>query len=173
MNNNKVQQVTESLIGLRLSVARRAADMRVFHFGEMREGNGGTVGQYALHIQCPWRIDGPEGIVTGRRDLWEHISTKPMPDEWEPGIDDNIQDVRLSNLFGGYDNKTHSHVNSGESLVVESVRASDVGDLDIKLSGGYRLVLFPFGSTGEAWRLINPGKDMSHFVIEGTRSYFV
>src|SRR5688572_2366118 len=99
MSQNKVQQVAESLIGLRLSAARRAADMRVFHFGDMREENGGTLGQYALHVQCPWRIDGPQGIITGRHDLWKHISGKVMPDEWKPSIDDNIQDVRLSDLF--------------------------------------------------------------------------
>lgn len=172
MNQNKVQQVVESLIGLRLSVARRAGDMRVFHFGQMRDKDGATVGQYALHIQCPWRIDGPDGIVTGQCDLWEHISAEPMPDEWEPSIDDNIQDVRISNLFGGYDAKTHSHVNGSDSLVVERVRASNIGDLDINLSDGYRLILFPGGSTGEAWRLFEPGNDVPHFVIEGSGSHF-
>jgi hypothetical protein len=172
MSQNKVQQVVDSLIGLRLSVARRAADMRMFHFGQMREDNGGTAGQYALHVQCPWRIDGPEGIVTGRSDLWEHVSGKPMPDEWEPSIDDNLQDMRIRSLFGDYDPKT-GHVNTGELLVVERVRASDIGDLDISLSGGYRLVVFPSGSTGEAWRILGPRKDVAHFVVEGSGSYSV
>jgi hypothetical protein len=95
-----------------------------------------------------------------------------MPDEWEPGIEDNVQDIRLGNLLGGYDFKTHSHVNDSESLVVERVRASDFGDLDINLSGGYRLILFPDGSTGEAWRLFEPGKDVPHFVIEGNERHF-
>ena len=139
----------------------------------MREENGRTVGQYALHVQCPWRIDGPEGIVTGRSDLWEHISGKTMTDEWEPGTDDNIQDVRISNLFGGYDAKTHSHLNSSEWLVVERVQASDIGDLNVSLSGGYRLVLFPGGSIGEAWRIFEPGRGVPHFVIEDGRGYFV
>ena len=163
----------ESLTNLRLSVARRVPDMRVFHFGQMRQGNGGTMGQYALHIQCPWRIDGPEGIVTGRSDLWEHISGKRMPDEWEPSIDDNIQDIQIGYLLGSYNTETHSHVNSSALLVVERVRASDIGDLDINLSGGYRLILFPSGRIGEAWRLFEPGKDTPHFVIEGSGSYFV
>ncbi len=167
IDNNRVRQAVEPLIGLKLSVARRAADMRVFHFGDMREVDQGTIGQYALHVQCPWRIDGPKGIVTGRSDLWEHISGKIMPDEWEPSIDDNIQDMRLRNLFGGYDAKTHSHVNITEWLVVEYVEASGVGDLDISLSGGYRLVVFPGGSTGEAWRIFEPDNEAPHFVVEG------
>src|SRR6185437_7812524 len=37
------------LIGLRLSIARRAADLRVFHFGAVSAVDGGTVGQFALH----------------------------------------------------------------------------------------------------------------------------
>jgi hypothetical protein len=172
VKQNNVQQVAKCLIGLRLSVARRAADMRVFHFGQMRERDGTTVGQYALHIQCSWRIDGPNGIFTGRGDLCEHISGRPMPDEWEPSIYDNVQDAQISDLLGGYDTKTHSHVNVSESLVVERVRASDMGDLDIDLSGGYRLVLFPDGSICEAWRLFEPGKDVPHFVIGGNESHF-
>ena len=60
------------LVGLKLSVARRAADLRNFQFGPMRAVEGGTLGEWALHVQCPWRIEGPDGnIVTGRSDLWE------------------------------------------------------------------------------------------------------
>src|SRR5206468_3725261 len=131
-----VQEALEPLIGLKLSIARRAGSMlRNFHFGGVEEIEGGTVGQYALHIQCPWRIDGPEGIITGRADVWEHISGKIMPDEWEPGIGDNIQDVRLGDLLKGYDPNTRSHVNLTEWLVVERVQTSAVGDATIELSG--------------------------------------
>jgi hypothetical protein len=51
----------EVLIGLRLSIVRRAADMLVLHFGNIRAHSSGkgTVGDYALHVQCPWRLDGP------------------------------------------------------------------------------------------------------------------
>ncbi len=59
------------LVGLQLSFARRAADMRNFGFGKIRAVKNGTVADYALHIQCPWRIESTEGIVTGRLDLWE------------------------------------------------------------------------------------------------------
>lgn len=68
------QQVVTALsqiIGLPLTAARRAADMRTFQFGTLREVERGSVGDFALHVQCPWRIEGPAGIVTGRLDLWE------------------------------------------------------------------------------------------------------
>lgn len=173
IDNNRVRQAVEPLIGLKLSVARRAADMRGFHFGDMQEVDDGTIGQYALHVSCPWRIDGPKGIVTGRIDLWEHISGNPMPDEWEPSIDDNLQDLQLSKLLGGFDVKTRSHVNISEWLVVEHVHVSNVGDLDISLSGGYRLVVFPGGSKNEAWRIFEPDKGSPHFVVEGNKVYFI
>jgi hypothetical protein len=56
------------LIGLRLSIVRRAADMLVAHFGDIRPHSSGegTVGDYAFHVQCPWRFDGPVDTVTGR-----------------------------------------------------------------------------------------------------------
>jgi hypothetical protein len=167
MSKNKVQQIGESLLGLKLSIARRAADMRVFHFGHAGDEEESKVGQYALHIQCPWRIDGPEGIITGRSDLWEHISGKPMPDKWEPGVDDNIQDMRIGNLLGGFDARTRSHINNTDRLVVEGVQSSHLGDLKIDLTGGYHLILFPGGSIGEAWRLFEPGRDADHLVVEG------
>jgi hypothetical protein len=45
----------DALIGLRLSIVRRAADMLGLHFGDTRpeESGEGTVGAYALHVQCP------------------------------------------------------------------------------------------------------------------------
>jgi hypothetical protein len=141
--------------------------MRMFAFGNMHEVDGGTVGEYALHIQCPWRIDGPSGIVTGRSDLWEATSGAVMPDEWEPGFDDNVQDVALANLLGASDATTNSHVSNGVKLVVERVDANDIGDLVLTFSGGYRLVIFPSGTVGEAWRLFQPGTETPHLVVEG------
>jgi hypothetical protein len=173
MGNNRVQQAVEPLIGLKLSVSRRAADMRIFHFGDIREVNGGTVGQYALHIQCPWRVDGPDGIVTGRSDLWEHISGKGMPDDWEPGTDDNVQDTRLRDLFGDFGAGTLLNPKNGQKFVVETAQANELGDLEIGLTGGYHLIVFPAGTSGEAWRLFEPGKETPHFVVEGSGVYVV
>ncbi len=165
-----IQHALEPLLGLKLSIARRAVDMRIFHFGDIEADKNGTSGQYALHIQCPWCLDGPDGIVTGRRDLWEHISGEVMPDEWEPGIADNLQDIRLGVLLGGYDSDTRSHINATDILKVERVQGSDLGDVMIELSGGYRLTLFPAGTVGVEWRIFRPGDIDSHFVVEGEQT---
>jgi hypothetical protein len=51
------------LFGLSLAIARDAADMKNFHFGVVGPHSSveGTVDQYALHIQCAWRILGAAG----------------------------------------------------------------------------------------------------------------
>lgn len=169
------KQVTEQLsqlIGLKLSIARRAADMRGFHFGRLtlRPDGKGSVGEFALHIQCPWRIDGPDGIVTGDGDLWD--SAEPDEevdwDTWHYDENENLQDWQIAALLGGYDPSTRSFTNDTGFLVVEGVEADDFGGATVTLSGGYRLSIFPSGGVGEDWRLFRPSAP-SHFVVRGGR----
>ena len=66
------------LIGLRLSIVRRAADMLVLHFGTIRPhpSGEGTVADYALHVQCPWRMDSQAQVIASREancDAWRRI----------------------------------------------------------------------------------------------------
>jgi hypothetical protein len=159
------------LIGLELAIARRAADMRIFQFGPIRTVRKGTVGEYALHIQCPWRIEGPAGIVTGRLDLWDPADEGEDIDwdTWDYDRNENLQDRRLGALLGGEDPETRSFVNRTGHLVVEAVEADDCGGAVIGLSGGYRLVLFPAGACGEDWRILRPDAGEPHFVVAGGR----
>lgn len=139
------------LIGLKLSIARRAGDMRVFHFGgvTVAEDGRGSFGQFALHVQCPWRIEGPDGIVTSRTDLWQPADPDANIDwdTWDCDKDENLQDLRIASLLGGYDAATRSLIHATDLLVVEGVDPDEYGGATI--SGGYRLVLFPSGSAGE------------------------
>src|SRR5262249_40376687 len=82
------------LIGLRLSIVRRAADMLVLHFGDVRAhpSGEGTVGDYALHVQCSWRLDGPAGTVTGQGDLWEYAGPGERPRNWSYDDGHSLQD---------------------------------------------------------------------------------
>jgi hypothetical protein len=159
------------LIGLRLTIARRAADLRNFQFGQIRAVERGTVGEYALHIQCPWRLEGPAGILTGSSDLWEPAEASEQVgwDSWHYERNGNLQDRQIGALLGRYDAATRSFVNQTEHLVVEEVRADNCGGLTIQLSGGYRLVLFPAGIRGEDWRIFRPDTDDPHFVVAGGR----
>jgi len=157
------------LIGLKLSIARRAADLRNFQFGPVRLVDNGTVGEFALHIQCPWCIEGPDGIVTGRLDLWEPAEVVDDFDweSWDYETGENLQDKRIGTLLGGYDPQTRSFVNTTSHLVVTDVETDCFGGAAITLSGGFRLVLFPAGTQGEDWRLFRPGIDEPHFVVRG------
>src|SRR5207247_574846 len=110
----RIEQELSPLIGLRLSATHRAGPMRMFDFGELRtigsrlRGSDSVrrVGQFALHIQCPWRIEGPEGFVTGLSDLWQPIDPGPNFDvnEWDPTEDAdpaNLQDRTIDALLEG------------------------------------------------------------------------
>ncbi len=166
-------QVTLSLsklIGLPLAIARDAADMKMFHFGGVRphSSGSGTVGQYALHVQCPWRICGAEGIVTGLMDYYEptEIDGERSLEDWRCG---NLQRVRLGGLLRSFDESTRSWVNGTGQLVVEEVLADDFGGFELILSGGFRLKILPCGSRGEDWRFFVPGSEDDHLVIDGGR----
>lgn len=79
-DNAEILRTITELIGLKLAIARRAADLCVLHFGTMRltpesiipstkDKPRGMVGDFALHIQCSWRIESDAEIVTGHSDL--------------------------------------------------------------------------------------------------------
>lgn len=77
------------LISPPLAVARDAADMKNFQFGALRPhpSGRGTLGEYALHIQCPWRLTQSGHIVTGSEDYYE-------PEETDKEVD--LEDWRAT-----------------------------------------------------------------------------
>jgi hypothetical protein len=147
----------KQLVGLPLSAARRAADMRTLQFGALREVDGGSVGDFALHIQCPWRMEGLDGIVTGRSDLYEPVERGPDFDfdSWDYEKAPNLQDSQFNQLLARH----------GKSLIVQSVDADDYGSAAIAFENGFVLRMFPAGTRGEDWRLFRPKANMPHFVI--------
>jgi hypothetical protein len=155
------------LIGLRLSIVRRAADMLVLHFGDIRPhaSGEGTVGDYALHIQCPWRFDGSAGTITGRDDLWEYAGPGERPPDWSHEDGHSLQDQRFSHFFER-DEITRSWVNESDRFVVVRAEQTNLGDIRLELSNGYAILAFPAGYRHEAWRLFAPGSG-DHLVFPG------
>jgi hypothetical protein len=157
-----------SVLSLPLAIARDAGNMKSFQFGKTRPhpSGKGTVGDFALHVQCPWRLVTNDRILTGSADYCE-----PAVEGEEVNLDDhrsgNLQRKRLREVFGAYDAKTRSLINETNVLIVTSVHSDRFGGLDLELSGGFRLQVFPNGSHGEDWRFFSPGNDEDHFVIEG------
>ncbi len=165
----EIHRALTELIGLRLAVARRAADMRVIHFGTMRPAPKsilpsqkskpqGSVGDFALHIQCPWRIETDNEILTGRSDLWEPRECHEgfSYDEWEYDKDGNLQDHLIDQFVSEDDNRS-----------VEAAAVQSNGAFTLVFSCGSRLVVFPSGSVGEDWRLFRPDSNEQHLVVSG------
>jgi hypothetical protein len=148
------------LIGLRLSIIRRAADMLVLHFGDIRvhSSGTGTVGAYALHVQCPWRLEGPTGTVTGRDDLWIYAGPGGHPPGWSYDDGLSLQDKRFAELFVR-DEETRSWLNHGDRFTVTAARQTKRGDVTLDLGSQHAIVLFPVSSKSEAWRLFAPGSE--------------
>ncbi len=163
---NDVIEHLKSLVGLNLGYAPRAADMRMFQFGKLTDHESKLTGEYALHVQCPWRIEGPDGkIITGRSDLWDPVDESVDVSTWQYDTSENVQDKNIKSLLGRLREQHGLNSNAAAPLEVESVESSECGDATIRLTGGYKLKLFVSGSRGEAWRIFRPGSDDSHFVV--------
>ena len=162
-----IEQALQPLIGMPLWKAHRAADLQVFQFGARHQamtfqGHPTLVGDCALHIQCGWRIVGPGGIVTGRRDLYYPAGGDPYRDLHSFDYDGpvpNRRDARLAALL---------EERSGTPLVVMSCSADPFGSFRLAFSDGFALEVFPDDSVGgEYWRLLHPHTDGPHFVVSG------
>jgi hypothetical protein len=163
-----LERFLQVLVGLPLSIVRNAADMKVFHFGEIQShpSGRGTVGPYALHIQCPWRLVAKDTVLTGTSDRFVGPSEGTEVNDDDPRSG-NLQLVRIASLLKGFDETTKSFVNTTEQLVVMAANADNFGGADLLLSGECRLQIFPDGSLEEDWRFVElQGR---HIVIEGGR----
>lgn len=157
------------LIGMKLTIARNACDLKNFGFGEIRPHptGRGTVGQYALHLQCAWRLTDGHEVITGSGDRHRPIAEGLQTDGRDLRFGD-LQSKKLSDLLRGSDPETESILNTTDLLVVESVNLRPAGAFSLQLSGGLALDVLPDASSledgFEAWRLFVPGQDDSHIV---------
>jgi hypothetical protein len=67
---DQIVQTLSAIVGLPLTIARDSGNMKNFQFGKIRPHPSatGTVGDFALHIQCPWRLMKNDRILTGSAD---------------------------------------------------------------------------------------------------------
>ncbi|MDP9311233.1 MAG: hypothetical protein M3R24_10155 [Chloroflexota bacterium] len=171
MQTPDIRNYLHALVGLRLAAVNRAADMRVFQFGTLRAVAGRTVPDFALHIQCPWRIQQGDRLITGRSDLWQPAdSTNSIDwDTWNYDANANLQDAKLKEMLGGDGPATRTIENQTDHLLVETVAMDAFRGITISFSGGYQLVVFPAGVRGEQWRLFQPTAEQPHLVCEDER----
>lgn len=165
---DRIQQILNVLVGMKLSDIGRSADLEWFVFSPtlLIESTGESKPQpseYTLHAECAWRIVGLEGIVVGSRDRFYPAGVDPYKDlmefDWAvPGS--NRCDERVTEFL----KRRH-----GNPPVVLSIKVDQVGSLRINLSDDYKIELFPDDSLGEEyWRFFKLKSDSTHFVFEGS-----
>ncbi|MDC0706514.1 hypothetical protein [Priestia sp. AB] len=128
-----------------------------------RRGKTEELAEYALDIQCSWRIIKDNKILVGSRDFYSPRTG------WNQENDDFDWDVQGNNRF---DERIESFIeNTKEHVAVERVKPDEVGGLKIFLSQGYLLEVFPDTSEddeySEFWRFFNRRENSPHFVVTG------
>ena len=156
-----------NLVGLRLMTAAYAADMRGFGFGKQGEEAPEERGQWWLHIQCPWRIESRDAVITGSLDWYELADPDADRDpEWDPAHGGSLQEARLRGLFQDYNESERVIHDMTGLLVVDNVEVTAYGDVLLEFTNDLRLRVFASGTRGEFWRVFEKGNPDSHFVFE-------
>jgi hypothetical protein len=104
------------LIGLRLLQAAHAGDMRGFGFGSV---GASDTERWWLHIQCSWRFETNEWVITGSSDWYRPVSNEGTDEEWDPARGGSIQEIILRRLFNAYDTPRGSLRNNTELFTVQ------------------------------------------------------
>jgi hypothetical protein len=161
---DEIEQALSVLVGLPLWALGRAVDLVWFEFGGRRtvktwKGTKKEVGDYALHVQCAWRIKLNDRIVIGRGDIFcePEESDEPVPADF---------DWQKSNRFDRI--AAELLQNESRQLMVRRVDAGDAGGVTVLLDDGYKLEIFPQDSgIGEYWRFFKPATEEPHLVFSG------
>jgi hypothetical protein len=154
------------LVGLRWWSIGRVVNLVWLAFGQRRKirsfrGNWKSVGDWALHLQCGWRIGGPQGLLVASDDRFLPTGDpKKFPKKWKWDTGPNRFDERVASLF--------PETTEGFG-VVQNVRGDHFGGAQLKLTNGLQIDIFPSdtldGEDDEHWRLFQPTRKSKHFVV--------
>jgi hypothetical protein len=152
------------LVDLKLQFAGRASNLFWLGFGDIisvnRRGKTEETAEYALHIQCSWRITLDNKIVVASRDFYSPRS------DWEGNQDDFDWDIEGENRF---DERIKNFLKVKGSLIVKQVEPDMIGGLKFILSDDYILDVFPDSSEedeqSEHWRFFNRKDNSPHLVV--------
>jgi len=159
-----IHQALAPLVGLPFRCIGRATNLLWLQFGELHEVSdrrGGTkvVGDWAVHVQCPWRFVQHGKILAGYHDFY-YTPDGDTPEDWDV-VGKTRFDIAASTICTEF---------AKTPPVVASVQVDDVGGFSVHLSGEFRLDVFPDESddTSEHWRIFQPRVDSKHFVFHET-----
>jgi len=155
----------ENLVGKTITRAWHAATLRGFAFGGF---DNDEKAPWSFHIQCSWRIETQNAIITGSEDWFERANPELADDDdWDPGNGGSLQEARLRELFRDPDS-CGAIANNSALLTCTSFEVDALGSVVIGLTGGFMLRVFPAGSRGEHWRIFLKGDDESHVVCKSS-----
>ncbi|WP_086663056.1 hypothetical protein [Lentzea kentuckyensis] len=156
------RQSLAELVGERWRRVGRACDLVWLGFGPIREvtdqwGSARETSEYALHLQCGWRLCLGERRLTGSSDVY-------LPPSGWTGEGEFDWDVQGPNRFDVLAAKLRTSLEA-EPVLVTSVEVTTAGSLTVHLSGGLRIEA-PRGDSGsEDWRFFRPYRDEDHVVM--------
>ncbi|MGE0822973.1 MAG: hypothetical protein AB7G75_32205 [Candidatus Binatia bacterium] len=153
-------------VGLPWWAIGRVVDLVWLQFGQRRRvrtsrGNSKVVGDWALHLQCPWRIGGPQGLIVASDDrFYPAGNPDKVPKQWRWDTGPNRFDERVKSFF--------SAIPEGFG-VVQKVQGDRFGGAHLKLTNGLMIEIFPSDTLSsddaEHWRLLQPSRKARHFVV--------
>lgn len=152
------------LIGQPLISATRAARMQMFGFGnwiDALEGEPRKVGEYALHLQCAWRVTFKDKIFVAQNDMfYPNGDYENEPENWYWDVSEkNRCDEKMKELIIQQKNCR---------LIVEKINADEFGSLRLLFNESYSLEVFPNNSLpDEFWRFFRPSTEENHFIVGG------
>jgi hypothetical protein len=157
-DRERAQSALRQLVGLPLVASGLAASMPTWQFGELRSLAGRTgkriVGDFALHVQCPWRLVAGGAVV---------VRTECLVFNGELGTDETNAIIRFRQCLDPWLESVPKRWRA-----VEGVTVDEFGGCRIMMAEGAVLEAFATARTSvatEEWRLFRPGQDDRHVVM--------
>ena len=152
------------IIGAKFHSIRRVVDMLCFNLGnEIKDDEGRTYAEYALHIQTSWRFVKDDVILLASRDIY--LPQDEALDNGDYDFDEQSTQKEITATSSIFDVAMHDFEKHFENATVKSFDISPLGDLRINFTNGVYFETFtPSARKCEEWRFLPPGEE-DHFVI--------
>ncbi|MCL6444879.1 MAG: hypothetical protein K6T83_15735 [Alicyclobacillus sp.] len=159
----EIERQLRKIIGMPMILIGRASNMLWTSFGTPkvvtdRRGNQKQVGDYAIHVQCSWRIANQSRILVASNDIYVPSSS------WVGEYDDFDWDVNGNNLFD--ERIQELFIRNSIQPVVTKVQVDQYGGFKLIFTDDLVLEAFPNSSNDlENWRMFVPYDKSKHFVV--------
>ena len=152
------------IIGAKFHSIRRVVDMLCFNLGnEVKDDEGQTYAEYALHIQTSWRFVKDDVILLASRDIY--LPQDEALDNGYYDYDEQSTQKEITATSSIFDVAMHDFKKHFENATVKSFDISPLGDLRIDFTNGVYFETFtPSARKCEEWRFLPPGEE-DHFVV--------